>query len=580
MSTHLHVFGSLGTNIYTSPNADYLPEPPIVTDSISSIFDGLRTRFAYDLYFYFAFVPLQPHYDGPVLGCLSPFAVEVEQVAGRAPSLSYQLKPARQRQWQALEQLMLRLQRCLLRRISSTYLETATTPDPSSFGYAAAWPTAARAILATRLARAAFTLRFAFLSYLLMKEEVAGTHVWEDISQDEHAIPLTMCNVLRTSWICDWSIPRIGAFVDITRTFDPNAQCQWHRDIPHIVSLGNSIPLWFAYPSNPISTELSPATRALYQQLRPENGWAWIVQDAAMVLYTSDSEFHGSSLRTNDYYGHLVVNTTTRTTDSRVTVRRRTGDAVLYSHAPADGSTSLTRLQEYTPSHSTLQSYAFLYRGRQLPGELYKEFVSREEDIQTKWALAESEEDRRKRLARIASQQSQPLPGRNGPSVYIWTHEQDAEIRRKVLFRDVRYVWRHTTAEQRLYNSFRHEYDINYLSAYILDDGNAAQDTAETGLHDTGAYLMPNHPDISSPLPSPSRAPVSLSSSQVDPSQLDVTVHSAQSTTHLPKVSTTTRNLEELEFLRLQSHSNTYPKVPFTTPDNMHTPKVHYLPCR
>ncbi|KAI0683915.1 hypothetical protein BC835DRAFT_1422801 [Cytidiella melzeri] len=350
-----------------------------------------------------------------------------------------------------------------------------------------------------------------------MKEEVAGTHVWEDISQDEHAIPLTMCNVLRTSWICDWSILRIGAFVDITRTFDPNAQCQWHRDIPHIVSLGNSIPLWFAYPSNPISTELSPATRALYQQLRPENGWAWIVQDAAMVLYTSDSEFHGSSLRTNDYYGHLVVNTTTRTTDSRVTPY------------------TSTRIH---PSHSTLQSYAFLYRGCQLPGELYKEFVSREEDIQTKWALAESEEDRRKRLARIASQQSQPLPGRNGPSVYIWTHEQDAEIRRKVLFRDVRYVWRHTTAEQRIYNSFRHEYDINYLSAYILDDGNAAQDTAETGLHDTGAYLMPNHPYISSPLPSPSRAPVSLSSSQVDPSQLDVTVQSAQSTTHLPTVST------------------------------------------
>ncbi|KAI0686893.1 hypothetical protein BC835DRAFT_1309321 [Cytidiella melzeri] len=200
---------SLGTNIYTSPNADYLHEPPLVINSISSIFDGLRTRFAYDSYFYFAIVPLQLHYDGPVLGCLSPFAVEVEQVAGRAPSLSYQLKPARQWQWQALEQLMLCLQCCLLRRISSTYLETATTPNSSSFGYSSAWPTAARAILATRLARAVFTLRFAFLLYLLMKEEVAGTHVWEDISQDEHAIPLTMCNVLRTSWICDWSIPQI-----------------------------------------------------------------------------------------------------------------------------------------------------------------------------------------------------------------------------------------------------------------------------------------------------------------------------------------------------------------------------------
>ncbi|KAI0701519.1 hypothetical protein BC835DRAFT_1303682 [Cytidiella melzeri] len=314
MLMHLHVFGALGTNIYTSPNADYPPEPPLVTDLISSIFDGLQTRFVYDSYFYFAFVPLQPQYDGPVLSCISPFAVEVEQVAG-------------------------------------TYLEIATTPNSSSFGYAAAWPTAARAILATRLAQAAFTLRFAFLSYLLLKEEVAGTQV-------------------------------------------------------------------ASYQGN----------------------------------LTRSSCLEKKTYRGN---GHL----------QRVKKANAKGLQGFLDNSP-------NRYQAETAHQFT---------------------------------------------SGLASKTPK--------------------------------------------------------SAGSVNNGYAAQDTAETGLNDTEASLMQNNPYISSPLPSPSRTPVLLSSFQVEPLQLDVTVQLAQSTTHLPTMSTPIRNLEELEFLRLQSHSNTYPNVPFTTPDNTHTSK-------
>ncbi|KAI0688286.1 hypothetical protein BC835DRAFT_1308847 [Cytidiella melzeri] len=486
---------------------------------ISSIFDGLRTRFAYDSYFYFAFVPLQPHYDGPVLGCLSPFAVEVEQVAGRAQACPINSSLLGNGSGRLSSNLCCA---CSVAFFAVFQARTLRQRLPPILCHSA------RAILATRLARAAFTLRFAFLSYLLMKEEVAGTHVWEDISQDEHTIPLTMCNVLRTSWICDWSIPQLEPLLTLRGHLTLTRNANGIVTSPTLYPLGTPSPFGLR----------TPVTQSAQNYHLPH----------ALCTNNSDLTIDGLGLfRTLRWFCTPPT-------------------ANFMAHHFAVMIIMVTSLLIQPPVLRTAGS-----QGRQLPGESYKEFVSREEDIQTKWALAESEEDRRKRLARIASQQSQPLPGRNGPSVYIWTHEQDTKIRRKVLFRDVRYVWRHTTAEQHIYNSFRHEYDINYLSAYILNDGNAAQDTAETGLHNTGAYLMPNHPYISSPLPSPSRAPVSLSSSQVEPSQLDVTVQLAQNTTHLPTVSTPRRNLEELDFLRLQSHSNTYPKVSFTTPDNMHT---------
>ena len=195
----VNVFYDIQTGLYTSPNAEYLPSPPAVSHHLGSLFNALKPRWAYDDYFYLALVPVQVRYDLPMLDCLSPLSMRIEQVQ-KGTGFVYRMNEDLRRQWEMLEGIIILLQRKLLLRTSGTHLLTVAPPYPSSFGYAQEWRTEQEASLATRLARTAFTLRFSFISYLLMKEMLKKRTTWQDLTgKGADPVPLSVCNTLRAS---------------------------------------------------------------------------------------------------------------------------------------------------------------------------------------------------------------------------------------------------------------------------------------------------------------------------------------------------------------------------------------------
>ncbi len=83
----------------------------------------------------------------------------------------------------------MRLQCKLLKRTAGMRLLTTVPPYLSSFEYTKAWPTEDKAVLVGCLARTAFTLRLAFLSYLSMTcVEQAGKR--QDTIPETHHVKL------------------------------------------------------------------------------------------------------------------------------------------------------------------------------------------------------------------------------------------------------------------------------------------------------------------------------------------------------------------------------------------------------
>ena len=111
----LNLFFDSPTGIYTSSNAEYLPNVTRPIDGLSSVFEGLKTRWAYDDYFYCAMVPVQVNYDLPMLDCLSPAAMNVRKVVNTTGEV-YRMDESLCREWIDLERAIVELQRRLLAR--------------------------------------------------------------------------------------------------------------------------------------------------------------------------------------------------------------------------------------------------------------------------------------------------------------------------------------------------------------------------------------------------------------------------------------------------------------------------------
>ncbi|THG94145.1 hypothetical protein EW026_g7268 [Hermanssonia centrifuga] len=105
-------------------------------------------------------------------------------------------------------------------------------------------------------AKASFALRLALVSFLVCVMRRTGDAYedpwWAQSIVEEKLLPLEVVYDLVHSWVCNFSVPRKGAFVDITLTgkFDdaePSASTQWFSFIPKILDLGACVPLWFYY---------------------------------------------------------------------------------------------------------------------------------------------------------------------------------------------------------------------------------------------------------------------------------------------------------------------------------------------
>jgi hypothetical protein len=102
-------------------------------------------------------------------------------------------------------------------------------------------------------------------------------------------------------------------------------------------------------------------------------------------------------------------------------------------------------------------------QSRQLPDETWQQFFAREEKIQQRRLANASEARKQKWASRQLSSQSQKVPGRSGPRVYIW--EEDDEfpgfLYRKYVNREVvDSIWDEFSSTTRRFNKFENEWDL------------------------------------------------------------------------------------------------------------------------
>lgn len=472
----VHVFRDITNGIFTSPNADYLPVPPTPSSWLLRLSDGLKTRWAYDDMFYLALVPLQVRYDLPMLACLSPTSMNIIQVNTEKGKV-FRMEDKLCRQWLALERVVVELQKRLLRRCPGTYLLTVAPPYPSSFGYACNWTTEDDATKSTRLARTAFTLRFAFVSYLVMKETLKDRPVWQDLTQKgADPLPLSICNTLRASWICDFDVRRVGAFVDISNKFIPDASYQWHDDIHDMLRIG--VPIWFGYGTHASPDQRlkqSSITNTLHRDYQPRRPVYDVLtavihkeqQNDILVAQSSTNEGDKSSSITelSSYYGYLLQSP--RNAPTEVFVRRRGGQTTRYMTKLNNEGTLLWRLSpnqdegESMRSHDEIVLSNIFFQSRQRPRETYQQFTQREDLAAVHLKRVETRKDREKRLAREEQNRDQPVPRSRGPTVFVWLTENGIQYRRQVRTRDIQGLWEQTSPIQRRYNSLRNEYDVD-----------------------------------------------------------------------------------------------------------------------
>ncbi len=475
----LHHFFDPETGYYTSPNAEYMPSPTRPLDKLRNIFDGLKTRWAYDDYFYLALVPIQPRYDLPMLDCLSPLTFKVNAVTIENRR-AYQIDPDLVRRWTLLENIVVRLQRKLLQRIAGTYLLTTVPPYPSHFGYDKLWLTEAKAVLAGRLARTAFTLRLAFLSYLLMKESRKGRATWDELSQDSNdPVPLCICNTFRASWVYDFNVARVGAFIDIGGLMIPDGGRQWHEDIADLEEFG--VPLWFSYSYTPTrSREVSKITELEWKRHLPNRALAEMLQTITRKTYKADNKASLDAQRliqreklddlpTTEYYGYAKLVNDPTLVPTTAEVRRRKGDTTLYQLRLVDKQLLHRILDDTGDTHADIYSMLLFFRYRQRPGETYHAFLERERTHIADLKLTETTEDKERRMARERLNADQPVPRSNGPAVFVWVSEYGIHYRVRSRTSGVRDLWERTTREQRVYNSLRNEYDVDDTAVDLAD---------------------------------------------------------------------------------------------------------------
>lgn len=479
-----HVFYTLRDGYFVSPNANYLPNVPPLADVMQSIFEGLHPRYAFDDYYYLALVPQQIRYDIPMFECLSPLSCRLESVSERGAS-GYRLSKHLCSQWMALEQITSRLQKKLLKRTAGTFLETRVPPYPSTMGYSNLWTTRPEALRAIRLGRTAFTLRFAFLSYLVMREADKNRRTWKDLAADsEDPVPLSICNSFAASWIGDFTVPRIGAFVETCCQEFPYAGRAWHEEITSFLAF--HIPLWFAYRNDPRpGREISKVTEGYRKLYLPKDLTVYVLKKATEDAYQTDNDIsianqyaagsdNPAHMMKDDYYGYYVQGSTP---SSRVRVLRRVCGTSVYEVSLVGHTAYVTVVDEYYHTHAHLENRAPELYYRQRREDTYDTFVARQKDDNMKLAAAESASQRERRQARESANLGQPVPDKYGPTVFAWIGERPNVCRMRVKPEEVPALWERTTPDRRTYNSFRNEYDVDDVTFYDMQrEQGASQD--------------------------------------------------------------------------------------------------------
>ena len=107
----------------------------------------------------------------------------------------------------------------------------------------------------------------------------------------------------------------------------------------------------------------------------------------------------------------------------------------------------------------------------QLPGETWKEFITRQNFRRKTKLLKESEKEREMREGREKTAAKKSCPGKKGPSVYIWNEDGGVWTRTLLARREVEDYWGEYRSSQKIFNSIDNCWDL----CFEFDKGTAGE---------------------------------------------------------------------------------------------------------
>lgn len=473
------------------------------------------------------FVPSNPRFEGPIfqrLSCTSQ-SLPIINFNGR-----WQLQPELSERWQRLEIGLIAVSMALLDGIhfSLGYGHRY----PSSYGYLRSHKTDRQARKCAMKSRDGFVELIAVCSHAIA---LRGWPDWENrLAKRPNTFHPEWVDLLKRSIVCDFTIPRVGAIVDVAR-------CAWIRHM-YVLVKAAAAPIWFLWglvsptrvlvvrkPESP-HTKLGPPdaeqVKSFLQGIdeslnyggepfeentdefqlaagSPSEGRVPFDPDLVAVVGLPLRELptpYPVFLRTGPS-GGLEIQTATdpgstspfdspplHSDNATEPMSSRTPprDPGFTSPLPFHSSNATEPMpSKGPPPRVTSNPKPFLGSG-QHEGETWQEFFKRRDERNARLLAIESKLDKEIRENRLRATRSSLLPV--SAKVFRWV-EVDGFLLRELLFRgNVEYEWDSYCSDQRRYDPISNEWDlceefsrgkINYDEKDEYDDYDEYEDEDE-----------------------------------------------------------------------------------------------------
>jgi hypothetical protein len=439
-------------DIFTSPNAEYLPESfpkkrPMAGDEFAEEYCGVNDfRFLNWSYIKYPFMPFTPkavRFEGPLFSPLSYAynSIPMEFLA-EGNNEGWMLRRDIQEKWLRIEDD--------LRTVIGSVLVGMTSPmgfSPFEFPSSAFMrfhETKQKARRALQWSLNAFVPLIAMATWAILQpiSEGRGTPsrpFWASILVDEHGMHPEYVESLRTSIVGDLTVERVGCILD-------PFVFTWLGQVPRMVAA--NAPVWIFWGKAGFSAPTKDSRIA--DEYRPslaevEAARFLVEYRRAMPpeLPSEQNESHSSEFGTSTH----SFSSTTRS-----------------SSVPSTSPTQSDTDEPPPPQRDSRQKPRRMPKpqpgSRQKPGETIHQFLTRRAERFKRIHERQTEEDAHKYAQRVKSASSFQQPGKKGPKVFKWVVLNGYHLRTEVPRGHVEDIWEDYSNSQKKYNPYDNEWDL------------------------------------------------------------------------------------------------------------------------
>ena len=493
---------------YTSPNQE--EEPPTISVSHSEplpndafLFQYRGRVWALDDHPYLPFILFSP-FHGMMTSRLS---TPPEEIPLNEDAFGYHLPDDVSQSWKTLEQscgqIITVLRALFVEEHPKTPVFCSAPPNPSQSGYSKRYRTTGKARIALSNSLDAFVLLFAYVSFCIAIcrksndpasiSSISSTSTppgwFQRLSLRIHPEWLQL---LADSPISNFTTTpqRVGTIINVSR-------CSWFDLVPYM--LRANVPVWFYWGTPPLF-------------LQPRNVHALVYAPRSHPKYRGPPL---SVITPSQSVGHPTLSQSV----SLPTPSQSVGP-------PTQSQSVGPPTQSQSVSPPTQSQSVNLCRD-QLPGETWKDFMTRQNKRREAKISKENYVERQKREGRESEATRRSYPGKKGPTVFIWENENGVWNRVHVTRGQVEREWGRFSSTQMIFNSIDNCWDL----CFEFDEGTAGEMYEyDSNDSDNDTYRPPAKQSRRSPTPKKGR---SVDSSARPPIFVDSMPHSVLTPAHV-----------------------------------------------